>query len=63
MSKEYTAFSRLVDAVLSVPREEMLRREKAYRAKVDANPNRRGPKRGSKRKIKPSSADRDPAAS
>ena len=31
--------------MLSVPREEMQRREAEYRAKVDANPNRRGPKR------------------
>ena len=31
--------------MLSVPREEMHRREAEYRAQVEANPNRRGPKR------------------
>lgn len=49
-SAEYTAFTKVVDAVLSVSREEMQRREAEYRKQVDANPNRRGPKRGSKRK-------------
>jgi hypothetical protein len=52
-SAEYTAFTKVVDAVLSVSREEMQRREAEYRARVDANPKRRGPKRGSKRKVKP----------
>jgi hypothetical protein len=36
--------------ILSVPHSTLVRREKAYRRKVDANPNRRGPKR----KVKPS---------
>ena len=36
--------------ILSVPHSTLVRREKAYRKKVDANPNRRGPKR----KVKPS---------
>jgi len=31
--------------VLSVPRPLIERRERAYRKKVDTNPNRRGPKR------------------
>ena len=31
--------------ILSVPRSTLVRREKAYRKKVDSNPNRRGPKR------------------
>jgi len=44
---EFTAFTNLVDRVLSVPHSEIQRRETAYRAQVDANPNRRGPKRGS----------------
>lgn len=52
LSAEYAAFTKTVDAVLSVSREEMQRREAVYRAQVDANPNRRGPKRGSKRKPK-----------
>lgn len=60
-SREYTAFTKTVDAVLSVSREEMQRREAEYRAQVDANPKRRGPKRGSKRKIKPPSAGPVPA--
>lgn len=50
------SFARLVDRVLSVSKEEMLRREAEYRKQVDANPNRRGPKR----KIK-TSASPDPA--
>jgi hypothetical protein len=61
-SAEYTAFTKVVDAVLSISREEMQRREAEYRKQVDANPNRRGPKRGSKRKtIKPPSAVPGPA--
>ena len=60
---EYAAFTKVVDAVLSVSREEMQRREAEYRKKVDANPNRRGPKRGSKRKPKQPSASPYPDAS
>jgi hypothetical protein len=60
-SAEYTAFTKTVDAVLSVSREEMQRREAEYRAAVDANPKRRGPKRGSKRRPKPPSAVPVPA--
>ena len=33
--------------LLSIPREEMLKREAAYKAKVEAKPTRRGPKRKS----------------
>jgi hypothetical protein len=61
-SAEYVAFTKVVDAVLSVSREEMKRREAAYRAQVDANPKRRGPKRGSKRKTKQPSASPGPAS-
>jgi hypothetical protein len=44
--------------ILSVPHSTLVRRERAYRKKmVDANPNRRGPKR----KVKPS-ASPGPAA-
>jgi hypothetical protein len=43
--------------LLSVPHSTLVRREKAYRKKVDANPNRRGPKRKVKR-----SASRAPAS-
>jgi len=54
------AFSRFdagVRQILSVPRSTIERRERAYRKKVEANPNRRGPKR----KVKPS-ASPGPAA-
>ena len=51
---ESEAFLNLVSRVISVPRSEILRREAEYRKQVDANPKRRGPKRGSKRKSKPS---------
>jgi hypothetical protein len=64
-SAEYRKFTGLVDRLLTVSHEEMQRREAEYRKQVDANPNRRGPKRGSKKKRKaatPPSAS-DPAAS
>lgn len=61
-SAEYTAFTKLVNAVLSVPHEEIMRREAEYRAQVDANPKRRGPKRGSKRKAKSPSASLGPVS-
>jgi hypothetical protein len=54
------AFSRFdtgVRQILSVPRSTIERRERVYRKQVEANPNRRGPKR----KVKPS-ASPDPAA-
>lgn len=60
-STEYAAFTDLVNAVLSVPHEEIRRREAEYRKQVDANSNRRGPKRGSKRKPKSASASPGPA--
>lgn len=59
-SPEFAAFTKVVDTVLSVPREEIQRREAEYRARVDANPNRRGPKRGTKRTPKHPSAFPDP---
>jgi hypothetical protein len=49
-STEYSAFTNLVDRVLSVSHEEMKRREAEYRKQADANPRKRGPKR----KVKPS---------
>ena len=64
-SAEYQRFDKLVGDLLSVSHEEMHRREAEYRKQVDANPNRPGPKRGSKRKKKavtPPSASHDPAA-
>jgi len=45
-------FAEGVRQILSVPRSTIESREKAYRKKVDANPNRRGPKR----KVKPSAS-------
>ncbi len=46
---------------MSVPHEEMQRREAEYRKQVEANPRRRGPKPGTKRKRKaitpPSASD------
>jgi len=58
-SAEYSAFENLVSRVMSVPHDEIMRREAEYRAQVDANPNRPGPKRGwkpKKRKAKQPSA-------
>lgn len=48
----FQRFDALVDAVLAVPHALIERRRRAYRKKVDANPNRRGPKR----KVKPSAS-------
>ena len=44
-SPEFQKFDALVGKVLSVSRAEIQRREREYRKQVDANPNRRGPKR------------------
>jgi hypothetical protein len=41
----YERFSATMSALLAVPKTTVVRRLKAYRKKVDANPNRRGPKR------------------
>ena len=46
----FQRFDALVESVLAVPRSTLVRRERAYRKKVEANPNRRGPKP----KVKPS---------
>jgi len=40
-----TPFSALVRKVLSVPHEEIVKREAEYKRRSDANPKRRGPKR------------------
>jgi len=60
-SEEYNRFTSLVDQLMTVSHEEMERREAEYRKQVDANPKRRGPKRGSKRK--PKAAITPPSAS
>jgi hypothetical protein len=49
-SAEYRKFTGLVDRLLTVSHEEMQKREAEYRKQVDANPKRRGPKRGSKKR-------------
>jgi hypothetical protein len=59
-SAEYQNFTNLVDRLMCVSHEEMQRREAEYRKQVEANPKRRGPKPGTKRKRKavmPPSAD------
>ena len=45
----FTRFDALVGSVLAVPHSLIGRRQRAYRKKVDANLNRRGPKRNVKR--------------
>ena len=50
--KAFQRFDALVDSVLAVPHSLLERRERAYRKKVEANPNRRGPKR----KVTPSAS-------
>ncbi|HEY1465038.1 MAG TPA: hypothetical protein VGF44_16600 [Terriglobales bacterium] len=61
-SEEYQRFTNLVGNLMTVSHEEIVKREAEYRKQVDANPNRRGPKRGSKKKRKaatPSASDRE----
>ena len=41
----FRRFDNLVGALIAVPREEILRREAAYKRISDANPRKRGPKR------------------
>jgi hypothetical protein len=41
----YESFEATMSAILAVPKSLILRRQRAWRKKVDANPNRRGPKR------------------
>jgi len=43
-SKEYAAFIKLTDRLLSVPRAELQKRIDAHKEKAAQNPNRRGPK-------------------
>ena len=40
----FRRFDEGVRQILSVPHSTLLRRERAYKKKVAANPNRRGPK-------------------
>jgi hypothetical protein len=41
----FLRFDAVMGALVAVPKEVMAKREKVYRSRVDANPNRRGPKR------------------
>ncbi len=41
----FERFDATMLALLQVPKSLVLRRQRAYRKKVDANPNRPGPKR------------------
>jgi hypothetical protein len=43
----FERFDATMSALLSVPKKTIVRKLKAYRKKVDANPNRPGPKRKS----------------
>jgi len=43
-TNEFSAFDNLVGKVLSVPKEELKRREELYQKQSKQNPNRRGPK-------------------
>ena len=44
-SKEFDAFTKVMDQLLSVPKTEILRREAAYREQAAKNPKKRGPKK------------------
>jgi hypothetical protein len=48
-STEYTAFKTLLNRITTVPREELQRREAAYKKQAALNPNKRGPKPKRKR--------------
>lgn len=43
-SAEYDKFKSLLDRVISVPHEEIMRREAEYKKESEQNPNKRGPK-------------------
>jgi hypothetical protein len=48
----FSRFDEKIRLLLSVPHSSLVRRENAYRKKVQDNPNRRGPKR----RVKPSAS-------
>jgi hypothetical protein len=58
-SKEFQAFDRLTDQLLSVPKEVLDRRVAAHKAQAELNPKKRGPKR---KVTEPSDVSRDPVA-
>jgi hypothetical protein len=41
----FQRFDAMMTALVAVPKSVVEKREKIYRKRVDANPNRRGPKR------------------
>jgi hypothetical protein len=45
----YERFDATMSALLAVPKSLVVRRQKAHRKRVDANPNRPGPKRKGER--------------
>jgi hypothetical protein len=47
-SKEFDAFTGLVDRVLAVPHSVIQERIDHHRKQADKNPRKRGPKRGAK---------------
>ena len=49
-TKEYQAFTSLVDHLLTVPKGELDRRMAVYREEAEKNPNKRGPKPAIKRR-------------
>jgi hypothetical protein len=49
----FERFDATMSALLAVPKSLILRRQRAYRKKVDANPNRPGPKRKSDLEAEP----------
>jgi hypothetical protein len=53
---EYDEFTNLVDRVLSVSHEEIMRREREYQKQAAQNLKRRGPKR----KVKSSASAHEP---
>ena len=43
-SREFREFIKLTDRLITVPKDEILRREANYKAEVAQNPKKRGPK-------------------
>jgi hypothetical protein len=41
----FTNFTNAMRKMISIPKEELLRREAAYKINADQNPNKRGPKK------------------
>lgn len=54
-SKEFQAFTSLVEKLLAVPKATIIERQASHREQSVANPRRRGPKP----KVKPSTSGRE----